>query len=366
MFAALLFTSLALQGPALKVTSPILFRGSVSPGRCRVPLLLGDQMYLFLIDTGIDHSYIRFDVKHKLLIESPDEKLVFGSGSIPVKKMQAVDSTLYREIPPVAGIVGMDLLKHERFTIDYVGQTLTLWPTDKDLPEMSDSVGGDKDRIVTIDLIDEENTPSMFVNTSLGEAELDTGAMLSLLPKTASTSPEVLATKISQPLELFDGTAGRATQAFVRNLSIGSQQIFCQQVLLSDTVNVGVISPSLFAKRVLFDFPNKKIVFAEPDPSWMACKTIGTLVHGMVEERNGEPFLKAQLAKNMGPKSSPWVRIVSIDGHKGSDLLKMLKDKDSLAATIVQHAYDSLAKGGIVLIEHDGKQEKLYVQPFLR
>jgi hypothetical protein len=111
--------------------------------------------------------------------------------------------------------------------------------------------------------------------------------------------------------------------------------------------------------------PGKKVMFLATSPSEQACNAIGSLLHGAVVERKGEMFLKVQLIKNLGTGQTPWVRIVSINGHRGSELLAMLKSKDLLSATILQKSYDSLAGSGKVLIERNGKQESLFVAPYI-
>jgi hypothetical protein len=362
---AVLCIALSRQTPVLKPTAPVVISVPVAPGRCRVPVDVAGKTYLFLIDTGMEKSYIRADVKANALARDPKAELVLGAGSIPIADLPSQSSTVYLEVPAIAGIVGMDVLSKVAFTIDYDKQQLTVWPENAKQEDMVKGLLQPGQQMASIPLLSEQGYLSLFLQTSLGECELDTGAAVSLLAKAAAKSPEVFQTKLSQPMQLFDGTAGKATQAIVRRMSLGDENLFCQQVLVSDTTDVGVISPNLFGRKVLFDMPGKRVVFAASSPSEQACRTIGALLHGTVEEREGEPFLKAQLVKNLGPGQSPWVRIVSINGHKGSDLLTMLKSKDLLSAVILQKAYDSLATGGKVLIERKGKQESLFVAPYL-
>src|SRR2546423_910060 len=107
---------------------------------------------------------------------------------------------------------------------------------------------------------------------------------------------------------------------------------FCRTLPLRSTTKS---SRSLYGRRrrqrrILFDMPEKKVMFAVPSPSEQACNAIGSLLHGSVAEKSGEMYLKVQLIKNLGPGQSPWVRIVSVNGHKGSGLFSMLKEKDQL------------------------------------
>jgi len=365
MVHSLLLAALALAGfqnPAPHVPAPIVLSGALSPGRCRVWVDLAGDKYLFLVDTGMDHSYIRPDLKQNALAKDPNAKIAIADASVPVSKFDTQSSSLYRERPYVGGLLGMDILGKLAFTIDYDSQQVTVWPPAYPADQMEEDLGKS---ITKLSLLSEPNTTLQFFNTSLGLAQLDTGAAISLLPKTANASPEVFPTKISQPLELFEGVTGKATQSVVRKLAIGDQDLFCQMLLVSDTVDVGVISPNIFSRKVLFDFPNHQIEFSQLSSSDQACRALGAVLHSTVEDRNGEPYMRTQSIKNLGPGQFTWVRVVSINGHKGHDLLTMLENKDLLSATILQNAYDSLANGGTVIVDNGSKQERLYVAPFI-
>lgn len=365
MLTAVAFLALSRpQTPVLKFTTPVVYKGVVKPGRCRIPLEVSGESHLFLVDTGIEKSYVRADVKASLLARDRKATISLGTTSLAVDTLSSPNSSVYNEIPVISGIIGMDILSKLAFSIDYDKGQVTIWP-DVSSEEMEKGTFAVGEKYATIPLISEPGYLSLFLMTSLGEAELDTGAAISLLPKSATSSPEVFATSLSKPLELFDGMAGRASQAIVRNLRVGEQDIFCQQFLLSDTANVGVISAGILGKKILFDFPHKRVVFAVPSESGRACASIGALLHGTVEARKGELFLKAQLAKNLGASKNPYVRIVSLDGRTSSEWLAMFLRRDERTADLLRNAYDSLSKTGKVIVEHDGKQERLLIAPYL-
>jgi hypothetical protein len=354
-----------LQVPKSKDTTPVVFSGPVKAGRCRIPVELGGKSYLFLVDTGIEQSYLRPDVKVAILKQDKKAVLGLGGGSIPIDAIAAQESSVYQEFPPIGGIIGMDILSKVAFSIDYNKQEVSIWPAAATEADIELGVFADEHKSSTIPLISEPGYQSMFLQTSLGEAELDTGAVVSLLAKTASKSPEVLPTTLTRPMELFDGKAGKATQVVVRQIRLGDDNVFCQPMLLSDTTDVSVISANLFGRKILFDFPHKKLEYAIPSDTERACNAIGALLHGTVEARKSELFLKAQLARNLGATKDPWVRIASIDGRKGSEWLAMFQRRDPAVALALQRAYDSLSKSGKVMVEHDGKQEALYLAPYL-
>ena len=365
MLTSLAFLLAALQNPAEKVVTPTVIAGVVKPGRCRIPIAVAGKSYLFLVDTGLEKSYIRPDVKAYVLKLDKKATLSLAGGSIAISDLPSPEAAVYTEIPAVGGIIGMDILSKVAFGIDYDKQQLTLWPTDAKQSDIETSFFPAPQKFSSIPLITEPGYVSQFLQTSLGEAELDTGASVGLLAKSAASSPEVFATSLSRPLQLFDGTAGHASQAVVRHLKLGDVDVFCQQFLLSDTADVGVVAASVLGRRVLFDFPDKRVSFVSPSDEERGCSAIGSLLHGTVMAKNGELYLKAQMAKNLGATKNPWVRVVSIDGRKGSEWLSMFLRRDDALAGELRNAYDSLAKNGKVIVERNGKQETLLISPFI-
>src|SRR5256885_17013259 len=89
MVASLLFTFLGahIQTPKLKLTTPVVIAGVVGAGRCRIPIDVAGKTYLFLVDTGIEKSYIRSDVKANALTRDPLAKLILGDISIAVAEI---------------------------------------------------------------------------------------------------------------------------------------------------------------------------------------------------------------------------------------------------------------------------------------
>lgn len=365
MFTSLLALLAFRQNPAAKPATPIVFAGVVGPGRCRIPIQFAKTNYLFLVDTGIETSYIRSDIKAQILKADPKAQLSLGDASVSLRSISTQDSTVYREFPPIAGIIGMDILSKVAFSVDYNTQQVTVWPDKADIGDMEKSVFGPHDKAGIISLISEQGYRSMFLQTSLGESELDTGAPVSMLAKTATESPEVFSTGISAPLELFDGTAGKATQVIVRNMQLGDQQIVCQPFLLSDTADVGVISPNLLGRKILFDFPHKEVEFVPPTGTDRACTAIASMLRGEVQVRKGDLFLKTQKARNLGVTEEQWTRVISIAGRKGSDWLKLFASNDPSTANDLQEAYEAVSRGGEVLVEENGKPTRLLVAPFI-
>ncbi len=354
-----------IQIPVIKGVDPIVIAGIVKPGRCRVPILLSGQSELFLIDTGIEKSYVRADVKQKALKSDSKAVLTLGSVSIPLSTIPSQQSTVYQEFPPIGGIIGMDILSKVIFSIDYDKQEVTIWPEAAPGKELGAGFFKKDDEIASIPLLKDTGYLAPFIMTSLGEAVLDTGAVTSLLGKRATSSTDVLATSLSRPMEFFEMSAGKATQVVVRNLSLSGHEIFCQPMLLSDTTDVAVISAGLLGRRVLFDLPHKRVEYAVPSEIDRACSAIGSLLHGTVEEKKGELFLRAQSARNLGATKTPSVRIISIDGRKTGEWLAMFRKRDPATADLLRGAYDSLSKNGKVMVEHNGKPEALLLAPFL-
>jgi hypothetical protein len=357
--------ALAAQTPVTRGVEPVVIPALLNPGRCRISITIAGQPELFLIDTGIEKSYIRSDVKAKVLRADPKAVLTFGAGTIPVSSLPSQSSTVYQEFPPISGIVGMDVLSKVVFSIDFDKHQVMVWSDAVTGNDLGSGFFKPNEEIASIPLLLETGYLAPFVQTSLGEAVIDTGAAVSLLSKNATRSEDVLSTSLSRPMEFFETTAGRATRVVVKELLVGGREIFCQSMLLSDTTDVGVISATLLGRKVLFDIPHKRVEYAVPSDNDRACATFGALLHGTVEEKNGELFLRAQTAKNLGATKSPLVRILSIDGRKSTDWLEMFRNRDPRTPDELRKAFDSLSKKGRVMVEHNGKPEPLLLAPFL-
>jgi len=366
MLSALAFACALFQQPFDKPSKPVVLSGPIKAGRCRIPLSVGGQTYLFLIDTGIEKSYIRGDAKAAILKRDEKALLSLAGSSVAVSDLPNQKSSVYLEIPQIAGVVGMDILSKIALSINYDKQQLTLWPENSAESDIEKAVFPKDQKLANISLIPEPGYLSLFMQTSLGECELDTGASLSLLARSATKSPEVFSTSINKPLELFEGGLGHASQVVVRDFQLGDDDMYCQPFLLSDSADVGVIAASQLSKTIYFDLPGKRVLFAVPTETEQACSAIGALLHGTVMDKNDELYLKAQLARNLGSTQSPWVRIVSIDGKKGSDWLSMYVHRDPSTADGLRKAYDSLSRDGKVIVERNGKQEQLLIAPYIQ
>lgn len=359
-------TSAQTAAPKTPLGSPVVLSGPIQPGRCRVAIDLDGHLRLFLIDTGLEHSYIRLDVKRNVLAKDPKAQLTVGTASIAVSDLTTPDSTLYQEVPAVAGVVGLDVLSKIVFGIDYRDRKLTVWPA-KSKDAGKDWVLQDSRSQQSIDIpLDiEEGSDVPFVATEYGTCELDTGATITLLPKGAANSTSVIPTNVTQNLELFDGTAGHANQAIANELEIGHQSFFCSPVLVGDQVDVGVFAPSLLGDRVLFDLPNHRISYAGPRPETADAEyALTTLFHTPVQARNGHLYLLAR-GPALDKSTDPWTKLISINGHSADDLLKLFLMQNTQACLIMLHAYNAMPTGCKVVVDQAGKQNTILMSPFL-
>ncbi len=351
---------------ATAVEEAVTLSGPIQPGRCRVTLDLDGHPRLFLIDTGLEHSYIRPDVKLNVLAKNPKAQLSVGPASIAVSSLTTPESTLYQEVPAVAGVVGLDVLSKIVFGIDYKNRKLTVWPANTKDPGKDWLLEDPKSQEpINIPLDIEEGSNVPFVATEYGTCELDTGATITLLPKGAANSTSVISTNVTENLELFDGTAGHANQAIANELEIGHESFFCSPVLVGDQVDVGVFAPSVLGSRVLFDLPNHRITSAGPRRETADAEyALTTLFHTSVQARNGHLYLLAR-GPAMDKATDPWTKLVSINGHKADDLLRLFLKKDTQACIIMLHAYNAMPAGCKVVVDHAGKQTTITMSPFL-
>ena len=348
------------------INAPITLTGPIQPGRCRVSLDLDGHPRLFLIDTGLEHSYIRPDVKRNVLAKNPNAQLAVGPASIAISDLTTPNSTLYQEVPAVAGVIGLDVLSKIVFGIDYRGHKLTIWPSStKDAGQDWLLQDPKSQQPVKIPLEVDQGSDVPFVATEYGTCELDTGATITLLPKGAANSTSVIPSNVTENLELFDGTAGHANQAIANELEIGHESFFCSPVLVGDQVDVGVFAPSLLGDRVLFDLPHHRISYAGPRAETADAEyALTTLFHTTVQARDGHLYLLAR-GPALDKSTDPWTKLISINGHNADDLLGLFLKKDTQACIILLHAYNAMPTGCKVVVDHAGKQTTIIMSPFL-
>ena len=334
----------------------------MTPGRCRVALNLDGHPRLFLVDTGLEHSYLRGDVKKNVLARNPQAEMAFGPASVAIASLETPDSTLYREVPAVAGVVGLDVLSKVAVGIDYLGGEVIVWPAGKHEADETDWVKTAGTDAKTLDIGTPAGGDAPFVRTGFGDCELDTGATISLVPASASNSPSLMSTKLSSDLELFDGTAGRATQAIASEFQVGGESLFGCPVLIGDKAATGVFAPSALGRKVVIDIPNHRLIYAERTPVDDACVALSSLLKTPVVMMKGRLHMLA--SRPSESKRDPWAELISVNGRSAEDVLALYQKRDPEACVVLEHAYAKLPTGCKVVIQKDGKPSTILVGSF--